>query len=129
MERIDVAEALALLERAVAEKGEDYIYPNGGRGDDFHSENGACVYQTRYTKQPACIVGHALYYKDLLQYVVDADYNEGTGPHTLAYALGVFTTAAADFLNEVQSAQDAGKTWGAALRLGRDFLAKQGASA
>lgn len=131
VERIDTAEALALLERAVAEKGEDYIYPQLAKvagkfiygPDDYHSDNGVCVYQTRYTRQPACIVGHALHYRGLLQNVVDAGRNEGCGPHILADKLGLFTGDAADFLSEVQGAQDGGKTWGAALRVGLAYLA------
>lgn len=46
---IDKDEAIRLLRKEVANKGEDFVY-----------ERSDCVYVDHVTGQPSCIVGHAL---------------------------------------------------------------------
>lgn len=119
---IGVEEALALLERAVAEKGEDYVYPDHGRADtDYRTSHGSCVYQTRHTKQPACIVGHVLDYAGRLGDVVEAGLNQnGVTRLTVAgFGLKVFTHRAGQVLGKAQSSQDNGGSWGEALAAAR----------
>jgi hypothetical protein len=97
---LDVEGALALLERAVQEKGEDYVYPLSDKRD------GICRYAVDY--EPSCIVGHVLFYLGKLDAAI-----EGASAHTVLHDLA--TDEAKYLLLVVQRAQDAGKPWGQAL--------------
>lgn len=124
MKTIGKSEALALLKRAVDEKGEDYVYvtPSGERAG-----NGAsCLYF--HDEQPGCIVGHALHYvgikrEDLIfedKYGLN-DLNVETGinePHLVGLLRDCnveFTDEAHAILTRAQSEQDSGTPWGPVL--------------
>ena len=110
---IELAEALELLERAVAEKGADYEYrsPTGS----------ACVYT--YDGKPSCILGHALSYKGVV--VPEATsglvYNWNDQriehvAHTVALAQGVWLSPGAWLVwSAAQEVQDGGASWGSAV--------------
>jgi hypothetical protein len=109
--KIDAEEALALLERAVAEKGENYIDPN--------SETTGCIYFDYQSHQPCCIVGHLLHYKgvgyDDLGHSLNMDGPVvGVNEH-----ISIFTDLAQLILVSAQLAQDRGDTWGEALEKAR----------
>lgn len=123
-------EAVALLKRAVAEKGENYVYT---RDAVYNS----CQYVR--DGKPSCIVGHVIGYAswDALEIVAEIERKRGSSwpavdlqidskPHDLqelsseSYtAIPVrFTEAAAELLREVQLQQDNGESWGNALKAG-----------
>lgn len=58
MEALTYKEAVELLDRAVAERGEDYVYPD---------EERTWVEDCRYffDGHPSCIIGHVLAYKGI----------------------------------------------------------------
>lgn len=93
-----------LLQRAVEERGEDYVYPRA-------SSPGGCVY-FEDDGTPSCIVGHVLAY---LGYTKDdiEDFND--------QSVGAVSDAAPmDFqarwlLRDAQIRQDQGTPWGRAV--------------
>ncbi|MGW3992207.1 hypothetical protein ACWEF6_01845 [Amycolatopsis sp. NPDC004772] len=109
---IDKPKAIELLERAVAEKGADYVDPGSQWG------KGGC----RYVREDACgcIVGHAYFYAGAtLEQLKGMDnHPDDPGVATLAYdeLLPVETTPDAVSAFEVaQRSQDRGESWGTAL--------------
>lgn len=65
---ITAAELRVLMHRAVAEKGEDYIYPKIDVPESDYDENFApegCVYFDPVTAAPSCLLGHVFAYKGL----------------------------------------------------------------
>lgn len=129
---LTIAEATELMERAVTEKGPDYLYtiPEG---------IGSCSYFD--TKgRPSCIVGHVLSYKglgadDLICPVLYpygeaylANYNTGSSV-TKLYLEGILDAPyeVIDALSAAQGFQDTGKTWGEALAAFKDSLARAAA--
>lgn len=68
---ITATELRALMHRAVAEKGEDYIYPKVPGVDpitetfDESHESEGCVYFDPTTAAPSCLFGHVFAYKGL----------------------------------------------------------------
>lgn len=120
---VDEAKAIELLERAVEEKGSDYVDPRSSTtGCEYADEKG----------QPLCIVGHVLSYLgvDLRPVVFESAYG---GPEERLWGddfsaaelygssekapLGdiEFTSEATYVLSEAQNYQDSGKSWGEAL--------------
>lgn len=112
---IDKRKMLGLLRKAVKERGADWRYENG------NFDGIGCVYQSD-AGEPACIVGHALYYYDpkllkafgscangaafggAAQLVVEAGY------YDVHFTPGAYVAA-----SRAQELQDAGFTWGEAL--------------
>lgn len=118
MRKIKRTEALALLNRAVEEKGKDFEYRD--------QEGGlrACSYF--HGQEPGCIVGHALSYigvkRDDLYLPGTDDFNTGTAfdnpdLHSAlrANAKVKFTRKARLVLLTAQCAQDHGDAWGKAV--------------
>jgi len=119
---IDSEKALALLKRAVEERGADYVDPNAG-GEI------PCTYaypDDSGVIHPSCIVGHALYYAgvrdETLRDVADVgDASELRGWFTEQYREGIIdeeveiTPSAATLFLVAQRKQDLGRTWGEAL--------------
>lgn len=114
---LDYSEAFKLAQRAVADKGEDYVY-------DTYC--GHCV-NFEETGAPSCIVGHILSYKGMTlaalrsfqeqRAEVELNYNT-SGIYTLADVGAVkLTRKAYEFLRRLQTKQDIGAPWGIALRL------------
>lgn len=112
-----------LLERAVAEKGEDYVYPNWQYGCSYEG-NGA----------PGCIVGHVLSYLGLTPEQLNqldhpglhfTDVNgdrmsDNSTVDDIATLLSEefdidLTRPAQLFLNHAQTEQDGGAPWSVAL--------------
>lgn len=99
---LDYDTALALLERAVAEKGADYAYPRS-----------YCVY-FEPDGSPSCIVGHVLAYMGVTRRDV-LDWNRS--PVLTLCSLEVIE---ADYLTQrllvlTQMHQDSGTPWGEAV--------------
>lgn len=102
---------MSLLERAVAEKGEDYIY------DRY--EMGSCAYFVG--GKPACIVGHVFHYKGMtaeqFKRLADEDGYPNTARVRVLAETGLIDTddSTLRLLDLVQLAQDDGNTWGVSL--------------
>lgn len=108
---LDLGEAVVLLEKAIADKGADFVY--SPEGTSANSANG-CVYFKGGA--PSCIVGHVISYMGL-EY--DASI-EGTMASTALENLGVeLDVQTRLLLNKVQDAQDIGTPWGEALNEAR----------
>ncbi|WP_025157226.1 hypothetical protein [Leifsonia aquatica] len=119
---IDRDRAIELMERAVAEKGADYVY-------DLSDEYGtgiACFY-VRGGK-PSCIVGHALHYAGVdIETLVELDSPAGYSSTSIESIIendrvpGLsFTAEARAALRTAQSAQDLRETWGHSLDLAKE---------
>lgn len=95
--KLDVDEAIALLNRAVQEKGEDYVYPET-----------RCVYFM--DEEPGCIIGHVLSYKGVSK--------SDLGFYNLSPVMHLDVAADGDtlfLLKEVQRLQDTHFKWGEAV--------------
>lgn len=117
MREVKAAEALALLDRAVAAKGDDYIYPWIST-----SQGSACL--NFHKGQPSCLIGHVLSYLDVTPDMMD-DHN-GHGIWAVSRFLcnqGIvrFTPLAEAALSRAQEAQDNGYTWGRAITVAKEF--------
>lgn len=120
MQRIDLETAVRELDRAVALKGEDYIYALDKRDTDTEEDFGnyACEYadmdQETGEFVPGCIVGHVFHSCgmsiDLLSNIGGA-----VGVVVKEKKLDVDEDAAG-LLRLAQAYQDAGYTWGDAVR-------------
>jgi len=114
-------EAVSLLERAVAEKGADYVYPRAHR-------LAGCVYFEEETKAPSCIVGHVLAYKgvDPEPFIEDVNLNGDTVDSLLSddEDPGFVNTdgRTKSLLSWVQHIQDNGKPWGDAVYRARNAV-------
>jgi hypothetical protein len=112
MKHITTEDALRALEEAVAEKGEDYVYPLSNTAADL------CAYtefNDRDELVPSCLVGNALHRLGVPLEAM-AQFNTGHGPKSLAEELGLDGDRAAWLaFRDAQAIQDDGGTWGAAL--------------
>lgn len=112
---IDAPEAIELLERAVQEKGEDYVDPNA-------AEEIGCEYGDN-RGNPVCIVGHVFSYlgmnpDDVYSGGVRSTIqSEGVRSRNYRFVEGapVFTDVAKNVLALAQDHQDQADTWGEAL--------------
>ncbi|WNM66241.1 hypothetical protein SEA_DEJAVU_109 [Microbacterium Phage DejaVu] len=110
------------MREAVAERGEDYVYPKAEEkmnedlgykvtvNDDYHGLNGVCQYQTP-DGTPACIVGLAL---SKIDPILVPRHGDATGAHEVLRKLGA-SYEVRKAASEAQQAQDQGATWGRAL--------------
>lgn len=121
---IEFDEAIALLKRAVEEKGADYQYLAPPASPE-KGTNGTCVYF--YDGKPSCIVGHVLAYKGMTAEEI-GDNNAGSGVYSLSQ-LGIIEVdeVTREFLVQVQQEQDLGVTWGDSLRAGIEYVKCLGA--
>ena len=110
--------ALDLLAKAVAKRGEDYVYEKLDYASGLE-----CRYAHRGA--PSCLVGEVLFEAGItLAALVRFDRDEIGNPSALVDTDSLdipFATAFA--LDRAQQAQDTGKTWGAALQAARDYVA------
>lgn len=104
----------AAMEAAVADKGEEYVYP-------FESpQRGGCFYRDGDT--PLCIVGDALsriLTPDQFRGLVPDRHNDAAGPTALGLLTRKYFNVDYRVISAAQSAQgaqDDGLTWGEALR-------------
>jgi hypothetical protein len=110
--------AIELLERAVAEKGEDFVYTSPVRG------SGVCQYIDD-SNNPSCIVGHAFKYlsDELGNHDIFAELNEheGSSAHDIVLPGVTITPKASMVLAIAQDVQDSMEyTWGNALERARE---------
>lgn len=120
--KVSYKQFMEAMEAAVAERGEDYIYPKfEGEADDYHDSNGLCRYSLE-DGTPACIIGEVLNRLNP-EWLPPHDLIRGAtsvlsdiGPEAFYRRdYGRIVTAA----TEAQSSQDRGNTWGDALRTAR----------
>lgn len=108
-DEVDVPEAIALLERAVKERGEDYVYPDAER-----SAYGECQYFIG--RAPGCLIGLVMTYVG-----ADAeDANEGEGVSSQNWPVNL-TPGAISVFSLAQEVQDQGGTWGQAFAEASSF--------
>jgi hypothetical protein len=105
-------EAVALLLRAVAEKGEDYVYPDSERegGESYNM----CQYA--YDGRPSCIVGYVLAASG---YDISTLSNKGIDSLIDSGKVKVEDEETESLLFRTQNMQDRRTPWGAAVREAR----------
>ena len=108
----------AAMRAAVAERGEDWVYPaEGGELAEQgwrSEEGGACVYVLP-DGSPACLIGLALYKIDPA--LVEGLEGEDVTALRLLQRLGVDDGRLYMAAHVAQEAQDLGDTWGNALKI------------
>jgi hypothetical protein len=138
MTTINVETVTALLTRAVADRGEDYVYPNtvAGASTSCHYRWDQWDIDREYATPekkgaPACIAGQIMDYAGILDDVVpqfdDGAFASANGEdiNSLAFNYDLdITPLALAVLREAQHSQDAGLTWGVALRRALDIAAR-----
>lgn len=120
-EHITYDKAEELIERAIEERGADYVYDPPGTDycAYFHIEDG--------TPRCGCIVGLALSYIGLTYADVEDGLNTDTHATKLLVALGVTCTPEAGrLLDLVQEYQDAKFTWGDAYTTAKTRMIEDG---
>lgn len=119
MRKVTEAEFTAAMEAAVAERGEDYVYPKDNP-DFWHPHDKTCVYQTP-TGEPACLIGLAMdkLGLDTPGYIETEEtaYMMMNTHHEAEFPDNVKRAAEA-----AQYAQDRENTWGEALEMYRQKL-------
>lgn len=103
---------IAALKEAVAERGEDYVYPEverTGFADDYHNANGTCQYQTP-DGELACLIGLAV--SKLDPEAVPA-YGDARNASDILVPMGI-SKAVRHAAADAQETQDDGGTWGQA---------------
>lgn len=110
--KLTIKKAHKLLERAIAEKGESYVY-------DAPDGSDTCVYAVEDDEgnlAPSCIVGHVLNYLDP-EALQEAHFYEGHRAYFLRGAMESVSIPdeTARYLNGIQTEQDSGVTWGEAV--------------
>lgn len=110
MTELDYGQALVFLEKAVADKGPDYVYRRTTPVTESEYETGqTCLYFEQ--GQPSCIVGHVMSYMGVTH------SREGINAgHALTEAGIAADARTRRFLEEVQEKQDNGVPWGEAVR-------------
>jgi hypothetical protein len=102
---LDIGQAVVFLEKAVGEKGADFVYARNPVPEALD-----CVYFDG--EQPSCIVGHVVSYMGYDRTQV----REGIGAAGLIEVLGIEADAETKtLLNRVQELQDTGVPWGDAV--------------
>lgn len=114
MTELDYGQALVFLEKAIGEKGADYVYEVNGLNAKVEADRGNSLQCLYFDKgQPSCIVGHVLDYMGI-------GANEAIENEPARNALdGLIETdeKTITLLDKVQEHQDKGVPWGEALRL------------
>lgn len=121
---LNLEKAQELIANAIADKGEDYIYPNAEGG------NGTCRYVDReydndwgsdHTKVKGCIIGNALITALNLDMedLADENVNEESANALLDYLIEKKHLSGADveareYFTRLQTSQDRGRPWGEA---------------
>jgi hypothetical protein len=121
-------DAVMYLEKALAERGEDYVYPTQVELDRNPMIDGdddvTCFYFNHFTGQPSCIIGHVLHFLGVKHQELLA--SEGLGIHTIINDRRVLTAdqRTITLLRRAQAHQDIRKTWGDSVKFalsGRGF--------
>ena len=119
MERIDARRALEMLIDVVDQYGEDTVYEKVPltQGNQVIEVGGTgCRYQ--YQRQPSCIVGHVLHRAGVPMDVLE-NLDMSGSPAGSIYGT-VKDPDARTVLDAAQIKQDAGETWGDALRAAKE---------
>lgn len=111
---------LSLIDKAIVEKGEDYVYqPVAMIVDDRHVKQ--CNYleyadneQQEGIVGPGCLVGHVLAYDGVP--LASLQCREGEGATVAVRVLTSYSPKIASALRQAQAHQDTGGTWGGARR-------------
>lgn len=111
-------QALELLDRAVELKGADYVYPRPAL--DSPGAGNGCFYL--HADGPGCIVGHVLHWAGLTNEELSSIEGAKAGGVGRRVPRLHMDERVGDLLAHVQSEQDTGETWGAAVIEGRRFL-------
>ena len=103
------------MHAAVAERGQDFVYPKEEPGWRLLSQTGikGCRYVREDVMEPACLIGVALSKCGVP--LTQLRGMENAGAYQVLGALGFADTVVRSAASEAQQAQDAGGTWGAAL--------------
>jgi uncharacterized protein with LGFP repeats len=126
--KLSYEDAVLFLEKAVADRGADYVYPHQLLSPSTGQQNGdeeetGCVYFDHETNQPSCIIGHVFSYMGIA--ALDVRGYEGQTVQVLAGSesrLGLFDAdeTTVGLLARAQSFQDTRHSWGESLRYALD---------
>lgn len=106
-EHIAYTRACELIERAIDERGEDYVHVPPGALHSYFEWN-----LDADRAEPGCLIGLALSYIGLAYEDIEPECNTGTNVRDLLDKLGVsYDPAAAELLVEVQENQDGQLPW------------------
>ncbi len=109
----------AAFDKAVAMRGEDYIYR---RPTQAEGGNGMCVYSTR-DGEPSCLIGLALWILDQeLGTHNMPSFNDCINAYSLLEGHGLTSKRVATAAGNAQATQDATYTWGEAKITYHHFL-------
>ena len=121
MTRFSDEEWIEALKKAVADKGEEFVYrrlPN-----TFGATGAApCLYAEEIQDEdgvhliPACLVGHAAYLLGGEETLAELHAVEGLGAQAALYKLDLASLEARELLDTVQGRQDCGQPWGEAIK-------------
>lgn len=120
---LDFDQAIIYLEKAVGEKGRDYIYEiDGVDAITYRNQSHGIAMPCHYWHKgaPSCIVGHVLDYMGYEpEQIVGLHHVNCIEGNTAAHALGLLGIDADPetqaLLHKVQELQDRGVPWGEAL--------------
>jgi hypothetical protein len=107
---LDVPGALALLSKAVEQKGEAYVYPDDEKHRSTEASEGMCVYFTE-SGRPSCIAGHVFAHLGF----GSEDVEEGTGVEEQPFS-DLLNDDVVKVLSVAQEVQDLDIAWGEALQ-------------
>jgi len=110
-------DAVALLDRAVAEKGADYVYPEEEKREGGEFGSMMCQYRTD-SGGPSCIIGFVGNYLGVLDQFTEAK----PGVENLKNAGYDFDNRTYALLDESQSDQDWGITWGESVERAKNHV-------
>jgi hypothetical protein len=119
---LDRGQALVFLEKALGEKGADYVYTLGGRDVKTYNEQNSHTMRCQYFEdgQPSCLVGHVLSYMGYNERVVPEHDSASNVVNTvLGISTGIDVLQA---LDKAQELQDTGYTWGEAVEAAKEIL-------
>lgn len=114
--QLDIQTAHALVEAAILDQGEDYVYPNAGTASCQYVEV-AYADGEYIATGPSCLVGSALIKGGIDPQWFAPDERNDQGSHDVLndlYRDGLveYSQEAEDYFALVQASQDAGATWG-----------------
>jgi len=115
---ITIDQTIEALNKAVEEKGADYVYPIGQPG--FSNATNGCLYKSPDDSSvPLCIVGNVLNQFGFLKQA-----EEGTSAEGLYVIQTEFDEESLYLLDLAQSSQDSGRAWGEAAKYAQETYTK-----
>lgn len=126
---LDLAKAQFLVDQAIKQKGEDYVYPRAGGGScvyvDTVIEHGPEYGEIREVPTcPSCLVGYALVKAGVDQeWFLEREINDGSASEVLGAlrddGIIMRDDEVEEYFSTVQRNQDAGVPWGEADKRAR----------